>query len=236
MPLRDHFRSPLQDRKPWNELHGQWPAMIVRELFDILPPGFSASPAVYLGSMFEIDVSAFREGASDTGFAPSVGSVATLDPTLTIETDLAGQDEVEVRVYDEFRRLVAAIELVSPANKDRPESREAFVAKVAALLKKDVCVSIVDLVTVRRSNLYADLLKFLGRADPQLSAAASETYAVALRSRRPPKQPSLLDAWYYPMIVGQQLPTLPIWLAPDLRVMLPLESSYEETCRLLHFD
>ena len=30
------------------------------------------------------------------------------------------------------------------------------------------------------------------------------------------------------------LPTLPIWLGADLRVLLELEASYEETCRLLH--
>jgi hypothetical protein len=36
------------------------------------------------------------------------------------------------------------------------------------------------------------------------------------------------------MTLGQPLPTLPLWLAPDLRVLLPLEPSYEETCRLLH--
>jgi hypothetical protein len=35
------------------------------------------------------------------------------------------------------------------------------------------------------------------------------------------------------MILGQPLPTLPIWLGPDLRVMLPLETGYEETCRIL---
>jgi hypothetical protein len=35
------------------------------------------------------------------------------------------------------------------------------------------------------------------------------------------------------MTVGQPLPTLPLWLAPALRVMLPLETSYEETCRIL---
>ena len=29
MPLRDHFRSPLADRRSWDGLHGQWPAMIV---------------------------------------------------------------------------------------------------------------------------------------------------------------------------------------------------------------
>jgi hypothetical protein len=43
-----------------------------------------------------------------------------------------------------------------------------------------------------------------------------------------------LDAWYYPMQIGQALPTLPIWLDVDKGVMLNLEPSYEETCRLLH--
>ena len=36
------------------------------------------------------------------------------------------------------------------------------------------------------------------------------------------------------MPLGQPLPTLPIWLSPDLRVLLPLDASYEETCRLPH--
>ena len=32
MPLRDHFRSPLDDVHSWDELHGGWPMMIVRQL------------------------------------------------------------------------------------------------------------------------------------------------------------------------------------------------------------
>jgi hypothetical protein len=45
-------------------------------------------------------------------------------------------DDYEFRIYehDDDRKLVAAVELVSPSNKDRPESRQAFVSKVAALL------------------------------------------------------------------------------------------------------
>ena len=35
MPLRDHFRSPVNDKHTWDELHGGWPMMIVRALFDI---------------------------------------------------------------------------------------------------------------------------------------------------------------------------------------------------------
>jgi hypothetical protein len=61
-----------------------------------------------------------------------------------------------LRIYDDRygRRLVAAIELISPSNKDRPESRRAFVGKVAALLQRGVCVSLVDVVTIRDFNLY----------------------------------------------------------------------------------
>ena len=114
------------------------------------------------------------------------------------------------------------------------ENRRAFAAKVAALLQKDVCVSIVDLVTVRQFNLYADLLELIGRTDPQLGPHAPHLYAVTVRSRKRHAKRSLLDVWYYPMAVGQSLPTLPIWLSADLRVLLPLELGYEETCRLLH--
>jgi hypothetical protein len=60
-------------------------------------------------------------------------------------------------VYDQRRgrHLVAAVEIVSPANKDRPENRRAFVTKGAALLQQGVCVSLVDLVTaVARPNCF----------------------------------------------------------------------------------
>ena len=45
-----------------------------------------------------------------------------------------------------------------------------------------------------------------------------------------------LDAWFYPMTIGEQLPTLPIWLTPELRVMPPLESSYQQTCGILGIE
>ena len=62
---------------------------------------------------------------------------------------LAG--EYEVRVFDlkRDRRLVAAIELVTPSNKDRPESRQVFVAKCQSLLRQGVSLVIIDVVTVR---------------------------------------------------------------------------------------
>jgi hypothetical protein len=140
-----------------------------------------------------------------------------------------------VRVYDarHGRRLVAAIEIVSPSHKGRPESRRAFVAKLAALLERDVCISVVDVVTIRPSNLHADLLELVGGRDPMLGAGPPGLYAVTARGRERVRNRLLLDTWFYPMSLGQPLPTLPIWLDADLGVSLDLEAGYEAACRVL---
>ena len=132
----------------------------------------------------------------------------------------------------EAGRLVAAIEIVSPANKDRPEHRRTFVAKCATLLNERVCVAIVDLVTTRTHNLYGELLEFIEQVDPSLGAGPPPLYAVACRFSTGGESP-LFESWSHPLAIGQALPTLPLWVAPDLAVPLELEASYQETCRVL---
>ncbi len=148
-------------------------------------------------------------------------------------TESAGEDEFEVLIHDtEGRRSVAAIEIVSPANKGNPEARRAFVRKCLMLLRRGVSVALVDLVTTYRSNLYADLLAEIGPSDPTLLPTAPFLYATAVRwqlqetSRR-------IETWTHKLAVGEALPTLPLWLAADLAVPLDLEATYEETCRAL---
>ncbi len=243
MPLRDHFRPPVESKHSWDELHGMWPGEIVRQLFPILPQGYVAAPGVHLGATLEIDISAYEEAAPTPeeradagGGGVAVAAWAPPKPTLTLEAELPDQDEYEVRVYDARydRRLVAAIEIVSPSNKDRPESRRVFVAKVAALLQHDVCVSIVDPVTIRHFNLYADLLELVGKSDPTLGAEPPAIYAATMHGRKRIRRRPLLDVWFYPMTIGQPLPPLPLWLDVDLGVTVDLEASYEATCRYLH--
>jgi len=240
MPLRDHFHSPINDKHRWDAVHGQWPGEIVRTLFDLLPAGFVAEPRVYHPAPFEVDVSMTEEDDRPAVAASVSGGTAALvapTPTLTVPADLTEFDVYEVRVYDveRLRTLVAAIEIVSPANKDRPESREQFLNKAAALLRQDVCVAIVDIVSIRLANLYAELLARLGRTDPALGHS-TPLYAVTLRGRKTPKQGSFLDAWFYPLTLGQTLPTIPLWLGPDLKIDLPLEPGYQEACRLLRIS
>jgi len=155
-------------------------------------------------------------------------------PTLATVTDLPSQDVYEVRVYDEKRqnRLVAAVEIVSPANKDRPEHRRVFVAKCAALLRERVSVVIVDVVTTRTPNLYAELLDLIGQADPSLNTAPPLYTAACRMTKR--DNDWVLETWAQALSLGQPLPTVPLWLADDLAVPLELEESYEQSCTILN--
>ena len=247
MPMLDHFRGSLGKRRTWERVHGMWPAEIVRELFRLLPPRYSVGPTITLGQLFEIDIGTMdrAEGFPDSVFDSDEtgGGTATLTatavatlPAATLEVDLdwADQDNFEVEIFDtEEGRVVAAIEIVSPGNKDRPESRQAFVSKCSALLQQRIAVSIVDLVTVKQFNLYSELLAELGgHADPKL--AGESTYAVSLL-RRSRQSAGKLKAWAYPMAVGGAMPQIPIWLNEREGVVLDLEATYEETCRVLRF-
>lgn len=159
MPLRDHFR-PARGR--WDALQGGWPMVIATDLNRRLPPPYTAAPRVHIGAL-EVAIAAFdADGAPEPGppavAEPAPPPIATAwtppEPTAIIVAELPAIDEYEVRVYDTAHGLlVAAISLVSPANKDRPESRGAFVTKCATLLRRRVCVTIVDVVTTRSANL-----------------------------------------------------------------------------------
>ncbi len=238
MPLRDHFRPPLDDIASWEELHGQWPATIVQQLRKKLPPGYVAGPRVHAGTQVEVDVATYEKENADPNFKAlggNGGGAATVwapsSPTVAVETVLPDFDEYEVRVYDATRkrRLVAAIEIVRPANKDRPEHRNAFIAKCSALLQNGVAVSIVDVVTIRRFNLYAELMAFLGHSDPTLGPEPPPLYAASCRWVRKGER-AILETWSHVLNAGQTLPTVPVWLTDVRAVPLDLEQSYEQAC------
>lgn len=240
MPLRDHFRPPVTLRHSWDVLHGGWPMKIVEALQPALPPEYVAGPQVHLGGSVEVDVATFENDrppagpwpGNEAGGGTAVAEWPATEPTVRLETDLPDADEYEVRVYDvtRGRRLVAAVELVSPSNKDRPETRRAFVEKCAALVRQGVSVTVVDVVTVREFNLSAELLTVLGPTPADLDP--SHIYATTCRGRRPGPR-WVVEAWHRPLLLGQPLPALPLWLNDDRAVTLDLEGSYEATCRVL---
>ena len=242
MPLRDHFHPPVSRKVSWEEIHGQWPARIVIQLKEQLPPGFVSGPKVHRGEHIEVDIAAYEldnapggfstdDGGGGVATAPATATWTAVEPSVAVETDIPDDDEYEVRIYDAERErtLVAVIELVSPANKDRREKRNAFVGKCAALLRAGVAVSILDVVTERHFNLYAELVDFLGLSDPTLGAEPPGIYAASCRWRVGDRR-ARLETWSHVLTVGGPLPTLPLWLSPTRVIPLDLEASYEKTC------
>jgi hypothetical protein len=215
--------------------------MIVALLRGKLPRRYFAEPRVHSGSSAEIDVATFENEGEEVlaaGDGNDNGGIATAvwaRPTLAVATDLPTQDVYEVLVYDAKRRsrLVAAVEIVSPANKDRPEHRRAFAAKCAGLLRERVSVVIVDVVTTRTPNLYAELLALIGPSDPGLNPEPPPLYATACRLTKRENE-WLLETWAQSLGLGQPLPTVPLWLADNLAVPLELEESYEQSCSILN--
>ena len=232
MPLQDHFRPPLSIHRPWSGVYSAWANAMAFGLNDILPPDYSAIANVHLGTgTVEIDVATLH----DPGWTePSDGSaVATWSPPAPAHTrtiDFTAIDTFEIRVnYDNGEvNLVAAIELVSPRNKDRPSSRSAFVTKCASYLQKGVSVIVVDTVTVRTTNLHNEILEHLNLATDAW-IPLPELYAVAYRPS-PVEAVTSFEWWPMRLSIGSVLPTLPLWITSELSVPLDLETTYSTAC------
>ena len=239
MPLLDHFRPPVIEDVPWESFHSAWATYLASALNERLPPQFIATESRHAGGHLEIDVATFERPHSVAPPPPTNGAgVALLAPAVWTPPT-PGQtmpaifpDTFEVRVMSTRygRVLVAAIELVSPGNKDRPDERTAFAAKCASYLHRGVSLIVVDLVTIHHFNLHNELLRLMN-ADPGLQLPPeAHLYAVAYRPVLREKRPEI-DLWPTTFQLGGTLPLLPLRLTDDLFVPVDFEATYQETCR-----
>jgi hypothetical protein len=151
-------------------------------------------------------------------------------PPLAFALDFPALELVEVQVLfdDEGPRLMAAVQLVSPRNKDRPAARRAFTVKCVSYLHQGTSVVIVDTVTTRRAQFHDEILRLLELEGGEWQSP-TQLYAVAYRSVGADEQRQL-QAWPEPLTIGGALPQLPLWLGSDICVPLDLEATYQATC------
>src|SRR5947208_2060294 len=236
MPLLDHFQPPLSQERHWESFHAAWSGALADALNEELPPGYFAEELTHAGAGVEIDVATFESQSTAMGAETGAGGTATLPtrtwsppaPTFTIPTVFA--DDFEVRVFASRTgpRLVAAIELASPANKDRPETRRAFVTKCASYLHQGVSLIIIDIVTDRSANLHNELMAQLLAPNSSLPSPTS-LYAAASRPvRRHEKEE--IDLWPTALALGKALPVLPLALNAELCLPVDLEAAYMDAC------
>lgn len=235
MPLLDHFHAPLRGRRHWEAFHGRWAAAMADALNEkLLPPDYFAEFQIHVGPSVEVDVGTFEEdeaaaGAGASGGGTAVAARAYSPPTTFATMPARFPDDIEVRVFSERAgpTLVAAIELVSPANKDREEARRDFAAKCAAYLQRGIGLLIVDIVTERHANLHDELVSLLGSANRYRFPHDSPLYATAYHPIRRRKK-ELIDLWAEPLAVGQPLTTMPLPVRGLGILPLDLEATYTE--------
>ncbi len=188
-----------------------------------------------VGGRIEADVVEFKLPAGAMGNGAGGTALQTWAPPAVVQSvPMVFPDDVETQVFrlSGGKQLVGVVELVSPANKDRPEHRRAFAAKCVAYLQRGIGLVVVDVVTERRANLHLEVLELLGQLEGEATCDGG-LYAVAYRPTRR-QESNLLDLWPSVLRLGEPLPVLPLALRGAFAVPVDLEPAYADACR--HFN
>jgi hypothetical protein len=240
MPLLDHFHPPLFPRHSWESFHSNWATRLADGLTNLLPPEFMVEENTRGGGRLEIDVATYEQPPEERPHVAVNGSpVATIPqqatwapPAAALTMPAVFPDTFEVRVFSTTGglTLVAAIELISPSNKDRPDERRAFAAKCASYLHQGVALIVIDIVTSRKANLHNETMRLMDSAVGFFLPADVDLYAVAYRPVLREERAEI-DLWTAACAVGQPLPLLPLRLTGDLFMPVDFEAAYQEACR-----
>ena len=223
----------LESASRWFSFHGQYVIELARELVANLPPGYYADNEVML---FIHEPSARRRLLGRADDAVMIGGGGTPPPQGgTAQSAVATADRPSERVpmgepvvtekhrYIQVRtiksdRIVTAIELLSPTNKERPGDREVYLAKRGELLRDGVNVVQIDLL----------------RGGPRLLPVESPPHdynAMAVRA----SEASEADVWYWSL--RDSLKTLPIPLSEgDADVPLNLRAALDRVYDAMHYE
>jgi hypothetical protein len=229
MPLHD-----WKDDRGWESVHLLWLAQLLDWVQPRLPSGYRA----YLGSVPALTIDtpngrpdlsvrqweppAIQPAPGATGSEPDQETVATftLDPHRALHIDLHGL-------------LIAAIEVVSPRNKDRPSARERYLGRYVGYLRQGVHLLLIDVLPRPTGFSFADAVAAnLGFEQPSCPAPCAVSYRVG----EPVPEGTLLALWRRPLLIGQPLPTVPLALDRQQNIMIDLEHTYHEAARRAYLD
>jgi hypothetical protein len=237
MPLLDHFHAPLSTERHWESFHSSWATRIADALTEQwLPSNYIAEEHAHIGPSIEIDVGTFEEQGAPVRKGNGAVALKTpktwVPPTADVVLPAVFPETFEVRILstEAGPKLVAAIELISPGNKDREVERRAFAIKCASYLYQGVSLIIVDVVTSRRANLHNAILEIMNDTGTPRMPAETSLYAVAYRPLRRNGKDEI-DVWPRPLALGEPLCELPLGLHADLAIPVDFEATYSEACR-----
>jgi hypothetical protein len=122
-------------------------------------------------------------------------------------------------------RLIALLEIVSPANKDRVQHVEEFAAKAVSALEVGVHLLLVDLFPPGRHDphgMHGFIRQRLEQSDEPYDLPADEPLTLASYAAGPQ-----VEVYLEHVAVGAALPEMPLFLRPDRYINVPLEPTYQ---------
>jgi hypothetical protein len=183
MPLHD-----WTERSGWDGVHHLWITELLRWVKPRLPEGYRAyigtSPTMAVGAPAERPDVSVRRWADDQAqpSLPPAAQQATSDAPAEQpdeEIAVAALDPTTSLFVESHRRLVAAVELVSPRNKDLQVARATYLARYVGYLLEGVHLLLVDVHRRPLNFSFADhVAQELHMTQPPCPAPLAVSYRV----------------------------------------------------------
>jgi hypothetical protein len=217
----------------WEGVHLLWMTELLRHVKRELPPGYRAYlgtvPALAVGApATKPDVSV--RSALPRAAAPAAAHSPTDDEMEPDEEVAVATVEPNTALFVEREgSLIAAVELVSPRNKDRGAARESFVTRAAAYLHSGVHLLVVDVHRRPVGFSIADAVaRELAIDQPALPAPLAVSYRVGDPAATGGR---MIAIWRRALMPGEALPRLPLPLTADRSITVDLEPTYTAAAR-----
>jgi len=201
----------------------------------LLPRGYYALPEQHAGDTI-VDVLTLHASPSiapPQPPPPATGGTAVAEApprtrrrqTLEI-LGLTRRRTLAIRHISEHR-LIAILEIVSPANKDRAQHVADFADKAVSALEAGVHVLVLDLFTpgpFDPHGIHAAIQQRLQRSDAPIDYDLPPDEPLTLASYAAGPR---VEAYIEHLAVGANLPDMALFLRPDRYINIPLEATYE---------
>lgn len=230
MPLHD-----WTDERGWDSVHPLWLTYLLEYVQKRLPKGYKA----FLGSVPSLsvdsghgkpEVSVRQWGRQPVAKAMTRGA-SVLEPDLEASVTIRLDPQRAVHI-DLHGQLIAAIEIVSPRNKDRADAKETYRNRYLGYLRLGVHLMLVDVLPRPKGFSFSDAItNSLSLNLPPLPPPFAAVYRVGEVVPVGDDLGSLLGVWRRPLRVGQPLPTLPLPLSVHRAVLIDLEKSYQRAAK-----
>ena len=233
MPIHDWTRVSAGT---FHHFHNAWITHLSDRLNGgLLPRGFYAMGEQHAGQI-QTDVLTLHAGGVSP--ADGGGGVTLLTEALPprVRRRVAASEAAAARLnrrtltirHASGHRVVALLEILSPADKDRPSSVADFANKAYSALRQEIHLLVVDLFPPGLHDpqgMHEVIWDGYGD-EPNVPPAETPLTLAAYMARR-----LLPEAYLEFVAVGDALPAMPLFLDWHAYVSVPLEETYEAAYR-----